>query len=292
MPSDSSALSLYLANIGKIPMLTAAEEIDLSKAVREMLALEKELSFSGLAPTVSEQKRLKRGKRAMERMQTANLRLVVTVCKKYSDKCASMNLDLMDLIQEGSIGLRRAVQLFDPTRGYKFSTYSYWWIRQAVFRCIALQGRSIRLPINGLEVLRKLKIWIPEFKQEFGRLPTIAECAESVPTTASSVERLLAHTTPVRSLNERVRNDVENSALIDLIAVEIAVTEESDPMLEQLPHLLTHLSTEERWVVDASFGLNRDKRLSPSQLSRESGESSQRILELKDQALQKLRAVV
>ena len=292
MPSDSSALSLYLSNIGKIPMLTAEEEIDLSKAVRGMLALEKELSLSGLAPTVDERKQLRRGKRAMERMQTANLRLVVTVCKKYSDKCASMNLDLMDLIQEGSIGLRRAVELFDPTRGYKFSTYSYWWVRQAVFRCIALQGRAIRLPINGLEILRKLKSWIPEFKQEFGRLPTIAECAAYVPTTTTSVERLLAHTTPVRSLNEHVNCDEENSALIDLIAVEIAVTEESDPMLEQLPHLLTHLSEEQRWVVDRTFGLNRDKRLTVTQLARESGESSQRILELRDEALQKLRAVI
>ncbi|MGA0365082.1 MAG: sigma-70 family RNA polymerase sigma factor, partial [Vulcanococcus sp.] len=183
----------YLRDIGRVPLLTHEQEITLGRQVQELVALEEleqELASregvekpspavlakeAGLTQ-VQLKKRLRSGQRAKERMVAANLRLVVSVAKKYTKR----NMELLDLIQEGTIGLVRGVEKFDPTRGYKFSTYAYWWIRQGITRAIAEKSRTIRLPIHITETLNKLKKGQRELSQELGRTPTVTELAEFV----------------------------------------------------------------------------------------------------------------
>ncbi|NBV58929.1 MAG: sigma-70 family RNA polymerase sigma factor, partial [Synechococcaceae bacterium WB4_2_0811] len=143
-------ISWYLASIGRVPLLTPAEEIELGNQVQTMMLLvEKgEENF-----TIHEKKLVRVGRRSKERMMKANLRLVVSVAKKYQGK----GMELLDLIQEGSLGLERAVEKFDPTRGYKFSTYAFWWIRQSMTRAIACQSRTIRLPVHLSERLATVR---------------------------------------------------------------------------------------------------------------------------------------
>ena len=143
---SSDPISWYLATIGRIPLLTPAEEIELGNQVQKLMQLTEDGSIAADSDLFdSKQRRLIRvGQRAKQRMMKANLRLVVSVAKKYQGK----GLELLDLIQEGSLGLERAVEKFDPTRGYKFSTYAFWWIRQSMTRAIACQSRTIRLPVH------------------------------------------------------------------------------------------------------------------------------------------------
>ena len=144
-------ISWYLSNIGRVPLLTPAEEIELGNQVQKMMVLTEDgqLNETTKEFTPQEKRIIKIGRRAKERMMKANLRLVVSVAKKYQGK----GLELLDLVQEGSLGLERAVEKFDPTRGYKFSTYAFWWIRQSMTRAIACQSRTIRLPVHLLSLI-------------------------------------------------------------------------------------------------------------------------------------------
>jgi len=193
MPAaDGDLVRSYLRDIGRVPLLTHEQEITLGRQVQELVAIEElELELEsrlGRKPSQAElataaglsapllKRRLQAGRRAKERMVAANLRLVVSVAKKYTKR----NMELLDLIQEGTIGLVRGVEKFDPTRGYKFSTYAYWWIRQGITRAIAEKSRTIRLPIHITETLNKLKKGQRELSQLLGRTPTLSELAEAV----------------------------------------------------------------------------------------------------------------
>ena len=183
--SDIDLVRSYLRDIGRVPLLSHEQEITLGRQVQDLMVLENieseiesdlgkkpEISFFaekvGMS-IVQLKKKLKSGRRAKERMVAANLRLVVSVAKKYTKR----NMELLDLIQEGTIGLVRGVEKFDPTRGYKFSTYAYWWIRQGITRAIAEKSRSIRLPIHITEMLNKLKKGQRELSQELSRTPSL-----------------------------------------------------------------------------------------------------------------------
>ena len=176
--SDIDLVRSYLRDIGRVPLLSHEQEITLGRQVQDLMVLENletelesdlgekpDITFfaerAGIS-TIQLKKKLKSGRRAKERMVAANLRLVVSVAKKYTKR----NMELLDLIQEGTIGLVRGVEKFDPTRGYKFSTYAYWWIRQGITRAIAEKSRSIRLPIHITEMLNKLKKGQRELSQE------------------------------------------------------------------------------------------------------------------------------
>ena len=152
---SSDPISWYLATIGRIPLLTPAEEIELGNQVQQMMALTEDGTIAVDSEQFSSKDRrmIRIGRRAKQRMMKANLRLVVSVAKKYQGK----GLELLDLIQEGSLGLERAVEKFDPTRGYKFSTYAFWWIRQSMTRAIACQSRTIRLPVHLSERLTTIR---------------------------------------------------------------------------------------------------------------------------------------
>ena len=183
-PLEVDLVRSYLRDIGRVPLLSHEQEITLGRQVQELMSLEvleAELqSEKGQKPSLEDwavaagisplqlKKKLKSGRRAKERMVAANLRLVVSVAKKYTKR----NMELLDLIQEGTIGLVRGVEKFDPTRGYKFSTYAYWWIRQGITRAISEKSRTIRLPIHITEILNKLKKGQRELSQEMARTPT------------------------------------------------------------------------------------------------------------------------
>ncbi|WP_296418076.1 RNA polymerase sigma factor, RpoD/SigA family, partial [Vulcanococcus sp. DEBay_Sum22DG08_74] len=222
----------YLRDIGRVPLLTHEQEITLGRQVQELVALEEleqELASregvekpspavlakeAGLTQ-VQLKKRLRSGQRAKERMVAANLRLVVSVAKKYTKR----NMELLDLIQEGTIGLVRGVEKFDPTRGYKFSTYAYWWIRQGITRAIAEKSRTIRLPIHITETLNKLKKGQRELSQELGRTPTVTELAEFVDLPEEEVKDLLCRARQPVSLETKV-GDGDDTELLDLLAAD------------------------------------------------------------------------
>jgi RNA polymerase nonessential primary-like sigma factor len=231
-PVDGDLVRSYLRDIGRVPLLSHEQEITLGRQVQELMAIEElelELTMraggskpseaelaaaAGLSPAVLK-KRLSGGRRAKERMVAANLRLVVSVAKKYTKR----NMELLDLIQEGTIGLVRGVEKFDPTRGYKFSTYAYWWIRQGITRAIAEKSRTIRLPIHITETLNKLKKGQRELSQELGRTPTLGELAEAVELPEEEVKELLCRARQPVSLETKV-GDGEDTELLDLLASE------------------------------------------------------------------------
>ena len=222
----------YLRDIGRVPLLSHEQEITLGRQVQELMALEEQreelqLRAGGEVPSDAAlakeagltpqqlKKRLRNGQRAKERMVAANLRLVVSVAKKYTKR----NMELLDLIQEGTIGLVRGVEKFDPTRGYKFSTYAYWWIRQGITRAIAEKSRTIRLPIHITETLNKLKKGQRELSQELGRTPTVTELAEFVELPEEEVKDLLCRARQPVSLETKV-GDGDDTELLDLLAAD------------------------------------------------------------------------
>ena len=201
--NDVDLVRSYLRDIGRVPLLSHEQEITLGRQVQEYMEVERAeleiIELTGDKPSIDElstklnltssiiKKRLRAGQRAKERMVAANLRLVVSVAKKYTKR----NMELLDLIQEGTIGLVRGVEKFDPARGYKFSTYAYWWIRQGITRAIAEKSRAIRLPIHITEMLNKLKKGQRELSQEMSRTPTVSELAKYVELPEDDVKELL-----------------------------------------------------------------------------------------------------
>ena len=228
-PVEVDLVRSYLRDIGRVPLLSNEQEITLGRQVQELMSLElleAELqSKLGERPSQDDlavaagltlphlKKKLKSGYRAKERMVAANLRLVVSVAKKYTKR----NMELLDLIQEGTIGLVRGVEKFDPTRGYKFSTYAYWWIRQGITRAIAEKSRTIRLPIHITEMLNKLKKGQRELSQDLARTPTISELASFVNLPEEEVKELMCRARQPMSLEMKI-GDGEDSILMDLLS--------------------------------------------------------------------------
>ena len=220
----------YLRDIGRVPLLSHQQEITLGRQVQELMdleALEAELKDQRGGEEVAREewakaagvsaaqlkRKLQAGRRAKERMVAANLRLVVSVAKKYTKR----NMELLDLIQEGTIGLVRGVEKFDPTRGYKFSTYAYWWIRQGITRAIAEKSRTIRLPIHITEMLNKLKKGQRELSQELGRTPSVTELASFVELPEDEVKDLMCRARQPVSLEMKV-GDGDDTELLELLA--------------------------------------------------------------------------
>jgi RNA polymerase nonessential primary-like sigma factor len=294
----------YLRDIGRVPLLSHEQEITLGRQVQELMALEElreelRLRAGGEAPSEEHlaeaagltpqqlRKRLRSGQRAKERMVAANLRLVVSVAKKYTKR----NMELLDLIQEGTIGLVRGVEKFDPTRGYKFSTYAYWWIRQGITRAIAEKSRTIRLPIHITETLNKLKKGQRELSQELGRTPTVTELAEYVELPEEEVKDLLCRARQPVSLETKV-GDGDDTELLDLLASEGSQPEElvdgeclrgdMRALLEQLPDLQGR-------VLKMRYGIGFEEPMSLSSIARELEMSRDRARSLERRAHEELR---
>ncbi|GDX75773.1 RNA polymerase sigma factor [Cyanobium sp.] len=305
LPLDGDLVRSYLRDIGRVPLLSHEQEITLGRQVQELMALEElreeltmrsggeELSeaqlaeAAGLAPAQLK-RRLQGGRRAKERMVAANLRLVVSVAKKYTKR----NMELLDLIQEGTIGLVRGVEKFDPTRGYKFSTYAYWWIRQGITRAIAEKSRTIRLPIHITETLNKLKKAQRELSQELGRTPTVGELAVAAELPEEEVKDLLCRARQPVSLETKV-GDGEDTELLDLLAGEGAGPEEmvaGECLKGDLRELLEQLPELQERVLRLRYGMEGEEPMSLTGIARTLGLSRDKTRNLERRALEQIRS--
>ncbi|NBD17655.1 MAG: RNA polymerase sigma factor, RpoD/SigA family [Cyanobacteria bacterium] len=293
----------YLHEIGRVPLLTHEQEIILGKQVQKMMKLieQKEELEEELGREATEeewtqkvgisqaelQKAMREGNRAKRKMIEANLRLVVAIAKKYQKR----NMEFLDLIQEGTLGLERGVEKFDPTRGYKFSTYAYWWIRQAITRAIAQQARAIRLPIHITEKLNKIKKVQRELAQKLGRNATPTEIAEELGLEPSQIREYLSIARQPISLDVRVgdNQDTELSELLedDENSPETYLTQES--MRQDIDSMLSELTPQQREVLSLRFGLEDGNELSLAKVGKKLNLSRERVRQLEHQALAKLR---
>ena len=290
---SSDPVSWYLATIGRIPLLTAAEEIELGNQVQAMMLLTEDGSrtFDDAELDGKQRRILRIGRRAKERMMKANLRLVVSVAKKYQGK----GLELLDLVQEGSLGLERAVEKFDPTRGYKFSTYAFWWIRQSMTRAIACQSRTIRLPVHLSERLTTIRKVSLDLAHKLGAMPSRIEIAEAMDIPVDELDSLLRQALTTSSLDAPVNGEEGRSFLGDLIA-DSSLEEPLDLVEqrihhEQLGRWLSHLSEQEQRVLKMRFGLEGQERHTLAEIGRLMEVSRERVRQVELKALRKLRNI-
>jgi RNA polymerase nonessential primary-like sigma factor len=299
----ADAVRTYLHEIGRVPLLTHEQEIVLGKQVQQymhLLEIQTELTESlERSPTEAEwaavaelgeadlAQQLRQGQRAKRQMIEANLRLVVAIAKKYQKR----NLEFLDLIQEGTLGLERGVEKFDPTKGYKFSTYAYWWIRQAITRAIAQQARTIRLPIHITEKLNKIKRVQRELSQTLGRSATVAEIAAALELEPAQVREFLTLSRQPISLDVRI-GDNQDTELQELLEDDKTSPEDftvRESLKQDIQTLLAELTPQQQEVITLRYGLNDGHELSLAKVGNRLNISRERVRQLEQQALKHLR---
>jgi RNA polymerase primary sigma factor len=295
-PAMGDSVHTYLKSIGRTSLLTAEQEVDLAKRIEAGLFAEHKLDSLGLESSVGLDENFRRelelvaedGRRAKAHMLEANLRLVVSVAKKYSDR----GLSLLDVVQEGNLGLIRAVEKFDYTKGYKFSTYAMWWIRQAIQRGFADSARTIRLPVHVLEMLSKLSRVERDMHQRLGREPTPEELAVELDRTPDQIEELLRTSRQPISLDSTIGEDGETSIgdlIEDVDAPEASELVDRQLMAEQLRSALDALTPREATIMAMRFGLYDGNPHTLDEIGRALGLTRERIRQLEKQSLSKLR---
>ena len=297
IPGDETesddAVRLYLREIGRVPLLNAQTEVQLAKAIeRGRLAVQALADPAG----AKDQRRALRedavaGERARGYMIEANLRLVVSIAKKY----AGRGMSLLDLIEEGNLGLMKAVEKFDHERGFKFSTYATWWIRQAISRAIADQSRTIRLPVHIVEKLTKLRNVMPRLEQELGRAPNLDEIAEAAGMSSERVHEIMIACRGTLSLETPIGEDGDAS-LGDFVAdreIEDPVDTAARNILRKEVHgILSELSDRERRILELRYGLGLRDPLTLQEIGVEVGLTRERVRQIECEALDKLRLAV
>ncbi len=297
------SIRVYLQEIGRIRLLRPDEEIELARKIADLLQLEelaaqfesendhypstKEWAALVEMPLIKFRRRLMLGRRAKEKMVQSNLRLVVSIAKKYMNR----GLSFQDLIQEGSLGLIRAAEKFDHEKGYKFSTYATWWIRQAITRAIADQSRTIRLPVHLYETISRIKKTTKVLSQEFGRKPTEEEIAESMEMTIEKL-RFIAKSAQLPISLETPIGKEEDSRLGDFIEADIENPEQDvakNLLREDLEGVLATLSPRERDVLRLRYGLDDGRMKTLEEIGQIFDVTRERIRQIEAKALRKLR---
>ena len=280
----------YLREIGRVPLLARAQEVELAQSIeRGRRALEELANVS-----VSRERRLElrriaaAGERARAHMIEANLRLVVSVAKRYVNR----GLSLLDLIEEGNLGLMKAVEKFDHSRGFKFSTYATWWIRQAITRAIADQSRTIRLPVHIVEKIGRLRALLPRLEQELGHAPTSEDLSRALGMPAERVTELLLAGRATMSL-EAPLGENEDGLLADVVpdrsAEEPSEVTDRRLLRSEVLRLLAELSPRERCILELRYGLGARDPLTLQEIGAEIGLTRERVRQIEGEALEKLR---
>ncbi len=303
--ASGDSVRAYLRDIGRVPLLEHDEEILLGRKVQRMMEIEETRdtceSNNGTKLTDKElaielgidykilRRELRDGTKAKEKMVTANLRLVVSVAKKYTKR----NMELLDIIQEGTIGLVRGVEKFDPSRGYKFSTYAYWWIRQGITRAIAEKSRAIRLPIHVTENLNRLKKAQRELSQINGYMPNVFQLAERLELTVEEIKDLMCKARQPTSLEIKIGEN-RDTALIDLLEDETQLPDkllEQDCVKEDIRNLISDLPEMQAAVIGMRYGIGDEvlEPLSMTAIGQILNMSRDRVRTLENKALKALR---
>ena len=296
---SGDSVRAYLRDIGRIPLLEHDEEILLGRKVQRLMELETqkkelELDNEGLAkawdiPLKTIKRDLRDGQKAKEKMVTANLRLVVSVAKKYTKR----NMELLDIIQEGTIGLVRGVEKFDPGRGYKFSTYAYWWIRQGITRAIAEKSRAIRLPIHVTENLNKLKKAQRELSQMNGYMPSVFQLSDHLELSVDDIKDLMCKARQPTSLEIKIGEN-RDTALIDLLEDETQLPEkilERQCIKDDMREMIRDLPEMQAAVISMRYGIGEDilEPMSMTAIGQVLNMSRDRVRTLEHKALRGLK---
>ena len=286
----SDLVRIYLREIGRVPLLTAEDEVELAKAIEAGLYAEEKLN--GGYPLLGEERAdlewlAADGVRGKQRLIEANLRLVVSIAKRYIGR----GLVFLDLIQEGNLGLIRAVEKFDYTRGYKFSTYATWWIRQAITRAIADQARTIRVPVHMVETINKLARVQRQLHQELGREATVDEIAAEMgvePERVAEIQRIAQEPVSLQSPIGEEESDLgdfieDADAVVPIEAAAFIMLQ------DQLERVLCELSDREQRIIQLRFGLTDGHPRTLEEVGREFGVTRERIRQIESKTLAKLR---
>jgi RNA polymerase primary sigma factor len=282
----------YLKQITKVPLLNAEQEVQLAKRIEAGLFAEEKLkSTAGLGSRLRQELSLivEDGRRAKNHLLEANLRLVVSLAKHYRGR----GMPFLDLIQEGNLGLIRAVEKFDYTKGYKFSTYATWWIRQAITRAMAYQTRSVRISVHTAEAMNKLARVQRQLLQDLGREPTLDELAKELDMTREKVLEVMKHSREPVSLHTPLGEDEESGVLGDLIedteAIDPAEAVSLTLLREQLNAVLNTLSERQAKVVSMRFGLANGRPMTCAEIAKLYGVCRERIRQIESKSMRKLR---
>lgn len=261
---DSASMERYLAEIARQPLLTPDEEVDLARKIREGDI------------------------RAQERLVTCNLRFVVSIAKKYQNQ----GIGLPDLVNEGNMGLIKAAQRFDETRGFKFISYAVWWIRQSILTAIADQARVVRLPLNQVGTISKIKKELSRLEQKYQRFPTVDEIAEAMDMPPYKVAELLRLNGFTQSLDAPVSTDDDTKMVDTYIPENVSGTDDTlmkESLITDVDDMLSDLPEKEQEVIRLFFGLNNSHEYTLDEISVQCNISRERVRQLKEKALKKMR---
>ena len=274
----ADAFTEYLNNAVRYPLLTKSQEILLARQVQAWLQAEN--------PTRIE---IRNGQRAYQKLINCNLRLVVSVAKKFRNR--AQKSDMLDLIQEGNMGLAHGIKKFDPERGYALSTYVYWWIRQAISRYLACNDRVIRLPSHAVEMLSKIKIWSPQFFMVHGRYPNLEECAEYCKTSVARMQVYFDNSFDALSLDAKIATTDGSTELIDIVTDGEDIMEDlhMNVRTNYLRDIVERLEGTDKEIITYYYGLNGVPAISLKEIGDKLGISRERVRQRHNRAMLKMR---